>query len=216
MNALLIIILSVFFNTGNSFKSELENYLNKNLSAYKSYEYKVVKMPDSFKKIELLKPNEFNLSGNMVYVPVKVVKTTGRIIKSIITVKVKIYRDVYVSSKQLTRNGDLKQSDFTLKKEDITTVKGTPVYSLDKIGAYRSKTIVPAGEVLIEEDIEPIPVVNVGDKLNASFISGNVMVTFPVYARQDGVPGEVITVITKDRKMFRGKVLDSKNLTIQE
>ena len=55
------------------------------------FEYEILKLPDSYKSIELLKPNEFNLKGNLVFVPVKIVKNSGRVIKSIITIKVKIF-----------------------------------------------------------------------------------------------------------------------------
>ena len=108
-------------------------------------------MPDSYKKIELLKPNEFNLKGNLIYIPVKIVKNSGRVIKSIVTVKVKIFRNVFVTKKQINRRENLKPDDFKYKKKDITVIKGTPVYSLDKIDLYRSKVRKQPGDVLTAE-----------------------------------------------------------------
>lgn len=216
MKVLFIIILSFLLNSGTPFKTQLENYLNKNLASYESYKYEILQLPDSYKKIELLKPNEFNISGNLVYVPVKMEKDNGRVIKSIVTVKIKIFRNVYLYARQVNRNEKLVPADFRLSKEDITSIKGTPVYSLDNIDLYRSKVMVPAGGFLVKESVEKIPVVNVGDEMNASYAAGNILVTFKAFARQEGVVGEVITVISADKKLYRGKVIDSKNLKIVE
>lgn len=216
MNTLIILILSLFLQTGTTFKSQLENYLNKNLSAYEGYKYEVLKLPDSYKKIELLKPNEFNLSGNLVYVPVKIVTDNGRLIKSILTIKIKIFKNIFAASRQIKRDEKLVPGDFISKKEDIASIKGTPVYSLDDINLFRSKINIKAGGFLVEENIEKIPVVNVGDELSAKYVAGNVLVTFKAFARQEGVVGEVITVISADKKLYKGKVIDSKNLKIVE
>ena len=216
MNAVIVIILSLFIGTGASFKTQLENYLNKNLSEFQGYKYEILQMPDSYKEIELVKSNEFNLSGNLVYVPVKVVKNSGRIIRAIITVKIKIFRNVFVTAKKINRKEKLVLGCFIKKEEDITEIKGTPVYSLNKIDLYRAKMMMKAGDVLTKQDMEEIPIVNVGDEMNAGYINGNVLVTFKVYARQEGVAGQIITVITSDNKLFKGKIVDSKNLKIVE
>ncbi len=219
MSVLVLVILSFFIQTNVPFKKQLENYLNKNISNYattEGFEYEILKLPDSYKSIELLKPNEFNLSGNLVYVPVKIVKKSGRVIKSILTVKVKIFKNVFVFKKQVRRKENLEADDFKYEKKDITVIKGKPVYSLDKINLYRSKIMRKPNDVLTTETIEKIPIVNVGDALKAEYINGNVLITFKAFARKEGVAGDIITVITKEKKLFKGRILDSKNLYIVE
>ena len=42
------------------------------------------------------------------------------------------------------------------------------------------------------------------------------VVTFDAFSRQDGIPGGVITIISKDKKQYKAKVVDSHNVTIIE
>lgn len=216
MKALIIFILSVLINSSSSFKSELENYLNKNLSGYTDYKYEILQMPESYKKIELLKPDNFNLSGNMIYVPVRIVNKSGRIFRSILSVRLKLYRDVVVAVKQIHKKENLIESDFALKKKDITKISGTPLYSLKDISSFRSIVNIRPGDVIIKQIIQQIPVVNIGDRLHAEYTYGNVVVTMDVYARQEGVVGQVISVVTSDKKFFKAKIINSKNVIIIE
>ncbi len=216
MKALIIFILSVLINSGSSFKSELENYLKKNLSGYTDYKYEILQMPESYKKIKLLNPDDFNLSGNMIYVPVRVVNKSGRIFRSILSVRLKLYKDVVVAVKQINKKENLIESDFALEKKDITKISGTPLYSLKDINSFRSIVSIRPGDVIIKQMIQQIPVVNIGDRLHAEYTYGNVVVTMDVYARQEGVVGQVISVITSDKKFFKAKIINSKNVIIIE
>ena len=216
MSAIILFILSLVINSNSSFKTELENYLNKNLAGYRDYKYEIMQLPESYKKIELLKPDDFNLSGNMIYIPVQVVDKSGRIFRSILSVRLKLYKNVLVAVKQISRKENLSEGDFVLKKEDVTRINGTPVYSLQGVSSLRSTVMIKPGDIVVKQMLEQIPVVKIGDELNAQYISGNVIVSTDVFARQDGVVGETITVITKDKKLFKVKVIDSKNVIIIE
>ncbi len=216
MNAVIIFILSFLINSSNTFKSELESYLKKNLSGYKNYKFEVLQMPQEYKKIELIKPDDFNLNGSIVYVPVKIVDKTGRVYKSILSVKLKLYKEVVVAVKQIHRREDLTGDDFILKEKDITNITGTPLYSLKGINSFRSIVNLRPGDVLIKQMIQQIPIVNIGDRLHAEYIYGGVVVTTDVYARQEGVSGQVISVITSDKKFFKAKIVNSKSVIIIE
>ena len=216
MSAIILFILSLVINSNSSFKTELENYLNKNLAGYRDYKYEIMQLPESYKKIELLKPDDFNLSGNMIYIPVQVVDKSGRIFRSILSVRLKLYKNVLVAVKQISRKENLSEGDFVLKKEDVTRINGTPVYSLQGVSSLRSTVMIKPGDIVVKQMLEQIPVVKIGDELNAQYISGNVIVSTDVFARQDGVVGETITVITKDKKLFKAKVINSKNVIIIE
>jgi flagella basal body P-ring formation protein FlgA len=216
MSLILFFILSIAFNTNNSFKGELDNYLKKNLTEYQDYKYEIIQLPSSYKEIELLKPNDFNLSGNMIYVPVQIIDKNGRKFRSILSVKLKLYKNVLVAVKKINRKTDLKENDFTYKKEDITRIKGFPVYSIKGINLLRSKVLIKPGDVLIKQMTEKIPVIKIGDVLNAKYISGSVVISLKVFSRQEGTTGGIITVITSDKKLFKAKIIDSKNVIIIE
>ncbi len=216
MSMIILFILSIVINSNNSFKGELDNYLKKNLSGYQDYKYEILQLPSSYKKIELLKPNEFNLSGNIIYIPVYIVDKSGREFRSILSVKLKLFKNVLVAEKNISQKAVLCENDFTLKKEDITQIKGTPVYSLKDISHLRSAVFIKSGSILVDQMTEKIPVVKIGDELYARYISGNVIVSTVVFARQEGVINQIISVITKDKKLFKAKVIDSKNVIIVE
>lgn len=215
MFSVLLILFSIFAHTGNTLKSQVEEYLKKNLASYNDFKYEILQMPQNFTHAEILKTNDFNVSGNMAYIPVKVTLPGKRIVKSIITVRLKLFRNVLVAVKQINIKEHLSRSDFKFEEKDITQVRGKAVESLKDIETLRSKTTIKPGDVLVKEAVETIPVINVGDKVNASLISGAVYISTKATARQEGCPGDIIQIVTKDNKIFKAKVIDSHNVIIE-
>ncbi|MFA4923752.1 MAG: flagella basal body P-ring formation protein FlgA, partial [Ignavibacteriaceae bacterium] len=70
--------------------------------------------------------------------------------------------------------------------------------------------------ILIREVLEEKPVIQSGDLVKASFINGNVIVSMEANARQEGAVGEIIRVVTQNKKQYRVKVVDSLNVNILE
>jgi flagella basal body P-ring formation protein FlgA len=65
---------------------------------------------------------------------------------------------------------------------------------------------VKEGTVLFENMIESLPVVYRGDKLTLHTGNGSVNVSIEVTARQDGGIGEIISIVTDDNKLYKGKI----------
>lgn len=216
MFSVLLILLSVFMHSDNSVKNQLDEYLKKNLTSYKDFQYEIVQMPANIKKAEIIKTNEFNINGNMAYIPVKVVTTDERTTRSIITIRLKLFQNVLVAVKPIKFREHLVAGHFQLEKKDVTQIRGNAVESFKGIETLRSRINMKAGDVLIHEAAEQIPVINVGDLVNASVTSGNVFVTTDAIARQEGRPGDIIQILTKDKKLFKAKVIDSHNVLILE
>lgn len=215
MFSVLLILLSVFAHTGNTLKSQLDEYLKKNLTAYKDFKYEIVQMPQKFIHAEILKTNDFNINGNMAYIPVEVTMPGNRVAKSIISIRLKLFKNVLVAVKQINYKERLVQSDFNIEKKDITQIRGNAVDSLKNIESFRSKITIKPGDVLVMQAIETIPVINAGDKVKASLISGSVYISTEATARQEGRPGDIIQIVTKDKKIFKAKVIDSQNVLIE-
>ncbi|MDR3627339.1 MAG: flagellar basal body P-ring formation chaperone FlgA [Ignavibacteriaceae bacterium] len=194
----------------------MDKYLKKNLSQYESFDYNILQNRSEFKIIKIIEDREFSLNGNLVYVPVEGIAKDGRAIKSIITIRVKLYKSILVTAKQLERAEVFTPADFVLKKMDITQIKGTTLTSVKGIDTYRARIILRQGEPVIEENIERKPVILSGDKVEAKLTSGSVVVSFDAFSRQDGIPGGIITIISKDKKQYKAKVIDSQNVTIIE
>ncbi len=215
MSAILI-ILSFLFHSGNHSVPNLEGYLKKNLSAYESFEYEIVQIPKDYKKLNIEESSRLNISGNLAYIPIKFTDANNRSARSYITVRLKLYKTVLAAVKRINQRERLTRSDFRLEKMDVSTLTGTPVDSSIVVGKYRSKIYLNSGDVLTEEMIEPEPIINPGDPLKAKFISGSVIVSLDVISRQEGLAGQIITVISKDNKLFKAKVIDSQNVIIVE
>jgi flagella basal body P-ring formation protein FlgA len=218
-----ILILSFFINPGSShgqvedsFKASLDNFMKKNFSRYESYEYNVLQLPVDYKQIEIIEDRDFDFNGSMVYIPVKIVNKNGRSIKSVITVKLKLFKNVLVSTKSIERNENFSLSDVVLKKMDITQIKGTALDSLQGIEAYRNRAFLKAGEPVIKENIELKPIINPGDLVEAKYTVGNVVVVLDAFSEQEGIPGGIIEIISKDKKRYKAKIIDSHNVTIIE
>ncbi len=216
MLSIIFAILTFFFTPNNSFKNELDGYLKKNLPQYESIDFQILQMPEAYKKIEIIKNVDFNFNGNFVYVPIKFTDKDGRVLRSILSVKLNLYQKVLTSVKAIERNESLTASDFVLKKMDVTKIFGTPLTSLKDIELYRCKTFLKPGDAITNENIELKPVIKPGDRLEAEYKSGSVTITFEVFSRQEGIPGETISVITKDKKLFKAKVINSQEVNIIE
>jgi flagella basal body P-ring formation protein FlgA len=216
MFSFILIISSLFIHNGDSLKTDLDNYLKKNLSQFESFDYKVLQIPVDYIKIEIIEDIDFNLCGNLIYIPVQIITKGGRAIKEIVTVRVKLYKNILIVSKQIEKNQNFNTSDVELKKTDITQIKGSPLTSTKGIEAFRTKIFLKQGAPVIQENIEPRPIILTGDKIEAKLTTGNVIVSFDAFSRQDGIPGNTITIISKDKKQYKAKVIDSLNVTIIE
>lgn len=211
-----LFILSILAQQGGSFKNELETYLKKNLPGYEDYKYEILQTPRSYKKMEIISKDDFNMSGNMIYLPVRLTGKDGRISKSILSIRLKLYKMVYVAVKTIKKDENLTAPDFALKKYDVANLNSKPVTSLKELDLYRSANFLNPGDALTKEDLELKPVILAGNPVDAEYKYGSVYISFEAISRQDGVPGEMITIITKDKKLYKAKVINSHDVNIIE
>jgi flagella basal body P-ring formation protein FlgA len=216
MFSFILIISSFFIHNGDSLKTDVDNYLKKNLSKYESFDYKVLEIPSDFKQIEIIENKDFNLCGNLVYIPVNIVTKSGRAVKSIVRVRVKLYKSILVTARRIERNKNLNVSDVVLRKTDITEIQGSFRTNANGIESFRTKILLKQGDPVIEENIEPKPIILTGDKIEAKLTSGSVLISFDAFSKQDGIPGGTITIMSKDKKQYKAKVIDSVNVNVIE
>jgi flagella basal body P-ring formation protein FlgA len=216
MLSIILIVTSLFIQSGDSLNTDLDKYLKKNLSQYEGFDYKILQIPADYKKIGIMEDRDFNLCGNLVYIPVEVVTKSSRIIKSIITVRVKLYKNALIAARQIEKNHNFSVSDFETKKVDFTQIKGSLLISTEGIENFRTKIFLRKGEPVLKENIEPKPIILTGDAIEARLTTGSVTVTFSALSRQDGIPGGIILIMSKDKKQYKAKVIDSHNVIIIE
>ena len=202
----------------NDFRNSLKEYLEEQLSMYDRFEYEII--PDTigtedYSTIEIVHGTALKLDKNIVTVPVLLTKENKKR-ESCVKVKLRLYKNVVTVRNKVGSKKDLNASDFELKSLDVSLLKGTPFSSLEEINSFRTKIALTPGRILIREVLEEKPVIQSGDLVKASFINGNVIVSMEANARQEGAVGEIIRVVTQNKKQYRAKVVDSLNVNILE
>ena len=219
MNRVFQYIVFAFFLSFNlfaqSFKDNLDICLNEKLKEYTNYEYQIMNMPKAYTSIEINNDGEFKLSGNLYYVPV-IITNKQSSVKSFIQLRVKLKRDVYCALSNIEKNTNIGNNDVTVKNIEVTQLKGKPAYSLDKILSSKSNLYIKAGEIIYEEMLSKIPVILRETKVTAFLVKGNLEISMDAVAKQDGCPGDIISIQTQNKKKYNAKVIDQDKVNIIE
>jgi flagella basal body P-ring formation protein FlgA len=211
-----LILLTFLSKPNESLKKTVEDYLKNNLKQYDKYEYTIVKIPNFEGKYVLRDENRMNLGSSFAYIPVKIVRPNSSIIQTYITVRLKLFKKIYIAKNSIEPGQPVTDSDVELKLVNVTDLRGTPVESFGDYHDCRSKVKISPGSVLLKELLDKIPDINKGEHVTASAIAGSVKISTDAEAKQDGVIGDVIYIVTKDKKQFKAKIIDSNNVIIVE
>ncbi|MDP3150464.1 MAG: flagellar basal body P-ring formation chaperone FlgA [Ignavibacteria bacterium] len=211
----LLNIIILFSLNGNEFRDELKDYLTRQLTMYDSFDYEIMQMPKDYSSISIEQGTALNLNRNIVSVPVLLVKENKKS-ESLVKVKLHLYKKVVTVRNKIESKTDLNSSEFDLKTLDVSLLKGTPFFSLDEVSSFRTKIKLNSGSILIHEALEAKPVIKSGDLVKASLTNGNVTITIEANARQEGAVGDLIRVVTQNKKQYRAKVVDQTNVNILE
>jgi flagella basal body P-ring formation protein FlgA len=123
---------------------------------------------------------------------------------------------VFVAQKNIQQKELINPAELDMQLIEVTNLKGTPVASLSGLNRLRARTLVKAGSVLFRESFENEPVIKNGDWITASSVAGSVIVEIDAEAKQEGIEGEIIRIVSKDKKQFKAKIIDSNNVIILE
>ena len=215
MLMLLLYILSFTVSIGDLPK-DIKSRLEQEFSNYSRVEYEVVKAPNELNKIYFDKNDDINVIGSTAYIPVYLTDKRGTKKRTTISVRVKLYEKVYISTKDIAKRDPINVSDFELVEKEITSVRGKIVMSLGEVIGARAGRHIRKGDILTSESIESMPVIFPGDKVSAASIVGNVLISFNAFSRQEGSIGEIIRIRTKDNEIYKAEVIDYKNVLIIE
>lgn len=220
MKKLIVHIVILFLIGTNINAVNLDEFLNSQLAEYKHFSYQVNSLPSYVKSIN--DPNllidyerELRIKKGYIYVPVKISLSSGKQVKSLISLKVKLYKDVLIAVRSINGGELLSSADFILTEKDVSKLVSEPITSFDVILGSRAVRNINNETVLSYRMIESPPVVERGDRLNAALINGTVQVSFFVTAREDGYAGKRIKIVRDDKRVFYAKVVDSKNVIIE-
>lgn len=207
MLLLLLNIFSLFFQSPDKLNDEIDKYLNAELSGYEKIEFKIVKLPENYKSIDIIENSRLNVSGNTAYIPIKLTNNKNKISQTFLTVNVKLYKTVFAAKDQIERKKELSESDFEIRQVDVAGFRGKIFPINEAISKFRAKSLLRKDEALTFEMLERIPLIKMGDRVKAYFIQSTVSVDFYVNAKQDGVEGDFIRVITPTTNNIEQKLL---------
>ncbi len=210
----LLLNIVLLFNTQGNYDTSVQQYLESKVKDCSKIEVSLLGDWNRYSEVRIREDKAPKISGNIAYIPV-IIKTPRGESSSSLTVEIKKFDKVLVATKDISRFEELTPGDFELKLSEITLVK-KPVKSFTDLRNKMSSEFIRKGEALSALSITGKPSVNIGDRLKAHSIAGNVDVTIAVVARQSGREGETIRVRTMQNNLFKAKVMDSNNVLIIE
>ncbi|MBI5730132.1 MAG: flagellar basal body P-ring formation protein FlgA [Ignavibacteriales bacterium] len=215
MRTLFLILISFVFGEGKNFDSQLIAYLDKKLSNYTKYEFQIMQSFKKFAKIEINTEKKFKIVKNYGYLPVTLYDKDNNASSSLLTIKLKLFKNVLVALQAINRNEELMNSMFTEKNIDISLLTGKPIDPAENILDHRSRMFMKEGDILQKEMIEPVPLVFKGDNIVLHAGKNGVDITVDCIARQEGRIGDVISIQSVN-KLYKAKIIDKYNLMLVE
>jgi len=214
----IIKILFLFIMTGmNNHDINISAYLNKHLSDYNKIEYTII----SPKNIDLSScvfddSRIFRIEGNYAYLPVQLSNKSGLQRNTLITLKLKLFKNVLVANRVIRKKENLNINDFKVLEREVSTLRFNPLDASSTINQLRTKFKISENSILQQSMVERIPDVRIGDRIEAMFSNNSVNVRFAVTARSEGIVGEIIDIKRDDKKLFKAEILNNTTVRIIE
>ncbi|MBK8945042.1 MAG: flagellar basal body P-ring formation protein FlgA [Ignavibacteriae bacterium] len=200
----------LFFNNADV----IEKYLKKHLTNVKKYEYKIPN--HTMDEIIPDESREFRLEKNYAYIPVNIFNGKGEKKQGIVTIKIKLFQDVLVTSRYINKNEELSLNDFKIEEKEVSTLRAEPILDFKNINKYRARINISSESIIEKNMIEIIPDIKSGDNVNAIYNKGIIQISFNATARSEGIIGEIIKIKTDDKKIFKAEILNNNTVKIIE
>jgi flagella basal body P-ring formation protein FlgA len=188
--------------------------LQKEFPEYQKIEIQLQQNFSLDDKIIIDSTRNINLGKGIAYIPVTVIKG-NKFSASIISVKIKLLKKLLVAGKDFQRKEFFTTAGFEEKNLDVTRINGNPVKINFAAEDYQAKIFIKKGEIIFEENIEKIPLINIGDKVSAEVINGNVIVSTEAFARQRGGAGDLIELVSAGNKIFKARIIDATKVIVE-
>lgn len=132
-------------------------------------------------------------------------------------VEITAFAHVPVLVNPMDRNQEIKMSDVTWEKRDVSAVRSEWMEDETFISeSFWTRKRLKKGDILFMKDIEKKPDVIMGEPVTIVLKNGSVNLSVPGVARQNGKIGDIIKVVNSQyNKILRAKVHD-KSIVILE
>lgn len=169
----------------------------------------------SFLRLEVLPSNQSKLKGNVV-VPVRIIFEDNSERTIIISLKVRVFQQVLVTTNQLEKHQKMSTSYVRFITKEFTFLPDDLLFDLDYLSGKRTKRMIGKDVELYKNMFEDVPVINSGDEIRLCVKSGGVFVATKAIAKEDGKIGGKILVKKKNGSdRFRGIVRDAETVIVE-
>jgi flagella basal body P-ring formation protein FlgA len=212
---LLCTLLSLGIVPKNNLIDQITSELMKTYSGYKSIEIELTKPMNVSGSVELSSSKNISVNNNIALVPVRI-NTKGTVTEKYISVRIKLFKDVYKCVREVNRNISFKTQDCRIETIDVASFNKKPLETTIPVNSFISRTNLRTGEIVFHEDIIKTPLVKNGDRITAQYNLNGICVSFEAVARQNGAEGDYIIVASSDRKQFKGKIINCSTVEIMQ
>ena len=124
-------------------------------------------------------------------------------------------RDVLVARVPLKRGQPLQQSDFSIERRDVLSLREAVDVELAVNPAIELVENVPPGQPLLARAVRMRPVVQRGQMVDGLVRDGAMNISLKVEVLADGLPGQTVRVRNpKTKREFYAKVQDEQTVVI--
>lgn len=213
MYRLFFIIVFTLQINAQSFQEQLTDYLNNQFYGYDQIKFDILSSLDEA-NTEIDLSRDITSKGNISYIPVRVLKNNKHT-NSVLSVKVEKYKLVYSASTDIPKKQKINFDALFSRVENVAEINGTPLTSLNQEKIFRAKKFIKKGEIILQESIQDVPVIKIGDKILAEAVKGSVSVSVSAKARQDGSIGDTIEILTAENDLLKARVLNNNKVIIE-
>lgn len=144
------------------------------------------------------------------------IESEGRIVhRCLVSVLIRTYADVLVAERAIERHVQPSPEDLRTVRMETTLLHRRMFFGTSSLEGLRTRQIIPRGSILYEDLLEPIPLVQRGDRVSVRVQSGGVLLLTEGTARDDGENGDFVTVELGNRRdKVRGRIDGERLVTV--
>ena len=121
---------------------------------------------------------------------------------------VTVMKKLPVVNKRIERGRTITAADLSWQRKDLTHLRKLPVFSADKITGKAAAGILQKGDMVLLGDLQQVPIIAVGDKVQMIYREKGVKLSMNATARQAKAKGEPIRVYNAEtRKTYIATVI---------
>jgi flagella basal body P-ring formation protein FlgA len=126
-----------------------------------------------------------------------------------LNITVRVNALVAVANRSIRRGETLSAADFRLVDRDLSTQPTGAITKPETVIGKRAKVAIAGDQVICERMVEEPPLIKVQDTILIQVVCGDVVISAPGIALQDGRLGDEIRVVSSlGRKTITGTVVD--------